>query len=418
MDDSGHEGVFVSAEIDDNVIATWQRIYDSVRPKLCADKKPARDVLAFAKKKYPLERVLDEQAIHVAAMNAINQPLNKKKEGFIPNVEVYRLKNEGAGKRFYDTQFEDMVKWIEEVRLWAPDAELPVREDESSWKSDILLNFDFASDYVYVEGSQKLQDELFLFQGLGAEEIDNLYLVFRYARLKGMINTRRIGLVTGLGPASSVDYYIGLIDGYRARLQTEHYPEIVMFNVDMTRMFDYTDAGEYDAIADYFAESIERLKAAGATSAAICCNTLHIVFDRLQQKASLPMISIIEATCDEIQRRGYKKVLLFGTLFTMQSDLYTKPLAARGVDVILPDDAQKQAIQDIIFPELEEGVVDPEKKKVMLSIANEIIDREQPEALILGCTELPLMIKPGDLPIELLNTTEIHVSAILDYLTD
>ncbi len=107
---------------------------------------------------------------------------------------------------------------------------------------------------------------------------------------------RRIGLVTGLGPASTVDYYLGLINGFRKKFQTEHYPEIVMFNVDMERMFFYMNAGDLKNITAYFSESVDRLKAGGATAAAICCNTLHVVYDELKKQASLPMISIIKAT--------------------------------------------------------------------------------------------------------------------------
>ena len=227
---------------------------------------------------------------------------------------------------------------------------------------------------------------------------------------------RRIGLITGLGPVSSVDYYLGIINGFRERKSTSHYPEICMFNVDMERMFQYANAKDYESVAMYFAESITRLQRSGASAAAICCNTLHIAFDFLLPKSALPLISIVDTTCDEILRKGYKKVLLLGTKFTMDSDLYTKPLCARGIDVAVPDPTSRQRVHSIIFPRLEEGIVDDIDKKELLQIANDIILSQQSDAVILGCTELPLMIKAGDLPVPLVNTLDVHVNAILDYL--
>lgn len=228
---------------------------------------------------------------------------------------------------------------------------------------------------------------------------------------------KRVGLITGLGPASTIDYYLGIINGFREIKNNGSYPEIAMFNVDMNRMFEYTKAGDYQSITDYLAESVERLKASGATAAVICCNTLHIVFDQLVKKSSLPLLSIVNATCREIKRRNFKKVLLLGTIFTMNSEMYPKVLETEGVETILPDKAQREQIQSIIFPELEEGIVNQTKKIELISIAEKIIRHERVEAVILGCTELPIMIKPGDLSVELLNTTEIHILDILSYLT-
>ena len=228
---------------------------------------------------------------------------------------------------------------------------------------------------------------------------------------------KRIGLVTGLGPASTVDYYLGIINGYRRCLNTESYPEIVMFNVDMNRMFEYTNSLDYEKITEYFLETIERLKVAGATAAAICCNTLHIVYDKLADKSVLPVLSIIEATCKETAKRGFRNVLLLGTAFTMNSDMYPKAMIKHGIDISLPDIDQREQIQSIIFPELEEGIVNPIKKLQLLNMTEKIIEREKAEAVILGCTELPLMIKHTDLSVDILNTTDIHINMILDYLT-
>lgn len=225
---------------------------------------------------------------------------------------------------------------------------------------------------------------------------------------------KKIGLVGGIGPASTVDYYLGLIERCRAEFGENVYPEIVIDSVSLTTATDYFAQNDFDGNAQLMLKSLAGLKAAGAEIAAITANTEHIVWDRISDKFQLPVVSIVEATAAEILRKGYRKVLILGTIFTMKSGLYEKPLAERGITPILPTDEDKEKIANLFFPNLENGIVVPEDKAKMLEIVGRYVREKGADAVLLGCTELPLMIKEGDLDVPLLNTTQIHINAIFD----
>ena len=225
---------------------------------------------------------------------------------------------------------------------------------------------------------------------------------------------KKIGLVGGIGPASTVDYYLGLIERCRAEFGENVYPEIVIDSVSLTTATDFLAQNDFDGNAQLMLKSLAGLKAAGAEIAAITANTEHIVWDRISDKFQLPVVSIVEATAAEILRKGYRKVLILGTIFTMKSGLYEKPLAERGITPILPTDEDKEKIANLFFPNLENGIVVPEDKVKMLEIVGRYVREKGADAVLLGCTELPLMIKDGDLDVPLLNTTRIHLNAIFD----
>lgn len=225
---------------------------------------------------------------------------------------------------------------------------------------------------------------------------------------------KKIGLVGGIGPASAVDYYLGLIERCRAEFGENVYPEIVIDSVSLTTTTDFLAQNDFDGNARLMLKSLAGLKAAGAEIAAITANTEHIVWDRISDKFQLPVVSIVEATAAEILRKGYRKVLILGTIFTMKSGLYEKPLAERGITPILPTDEDKEKIANLFFPNLENGIVVPEDKAKMLEIVGRYVREKGADAVLLGCTELPLMIKDGDLDVPLLNTTQIHINAIFD----
>lgn len=225
---------------------------------------------------------------------------------------------------------------------------------------------------------------------------------------------KKIGLVGGIGPASTVDYYLGLIERCRAEFGENVYPEIVIDSVSLTTATDFLAQNDFDGNAQLMLKSLAGLKAAGAEIAAITANTEHIVWERISDKFQIPVVSIVEATAAEILRKGYRKVLILGTIFTMKSGLYEKPLAERGITPILPTDEDKEKIANLFFPNLENGIVVPEDKVKMLEIVGRYVREKGADAVLLGCTELPLMIKEGDLDVPLLNTTQIHLNAIFD----
>ena len=224
---------------------------------------------------------------------------------------------------------------------------------------------------------------------------------------------KKAGIVGGIGPASTADYYSGIIQGARAKARDGNYPEIVIDSINMTEMLSFVEGKDWGALADMLLQAIENLAAAGAEIAAIASNTPHIVFDRVAGQAALPLISIVDETCKYARSAGCKKVIVIGTRFTMSSGLYTEAFGKYDISAIVPSENEQETIHNIIFPKLEDGIVVPEDKAKMLGLANGLLKAHRADALVLGCTELPLMIKDGDLDALLLNTTQIHINAIV-----
>lgn len=221
------------------------------------------------------------------------------------------------------------------------------------------------------------------------------------------------GIIGGVGPASTLDYYNDIINGYRAITKDNSYPEVAIYSVDMTKMLSFLDVQDYKGLVQFLAEYIQKLKNAGADFAAIASNTPHIVYDELVEVSPLPLVSIVESTCLYAKEKDYKKVLILGTKFTMKSSLYTSAFEKYGIEAVTPNEAGIEKVHSLIFPKLEEGIVVPEDKEQMIALANKLCAEQQIDAVVLGCTEIPLMIKDGDLKYPILNTTEIHVQAIL-----
>ena len=226
----------------------------------------------------------------------------------------------------------------------------------------------------------------------------------------------KVGIVGGIGPLSTLDYYIGIINGCRAKANVDNYPEIVIDSVNMTEMLSYVSNEDWDSLVNMLLDAIKNLANAGANFAAIASNTPHIVFDKVQKKSALPLISIVEATCAYIQQRGCKSVVVLGTRFTMSNGLYSDALKKYNITAIVPSEKEQAVIQGIIFPKLEDGIVEPEDKKTMLTIANGLLMNHNADGLILGCTELPLMIKDNDLETLIINTTQIHIESIINMI--
>lgn len=221
---------------------------------------------------------------------------------------------------------------------------------------------------------------------------------------------KKAGIVGGIGPASTLDYYSGIIDN--CLNATGKYPKIVIDSIDMSEMCGYFDDNQYDKAADMIAMSVENLKAAGAEFAAIGANTPHIVFDMISERTDIPLISIVEETCVYSKEKGYKKIVILGTAFTMRSGMYFEAFEKHGIKSIAPEENDIEAIHNIIFPNLENGNVIMEDKKKMISIAEKYIRQYSADAVLLGCTEIPLMIKDGDLSVPVINTTKIHINAV------
>lgn len=223
---------------------------------------------------------------------------------------------------------------------------------------------------------------------------------------------KKIGLVGGLGPASTIEYYMGLIHLNQADYGKDAYPEIVIDSVDMSRHTKAFNEQAYDTIADYLIESLSNLKAAGAEIAAVTANTEHIVWDRIKDRLPLPTISVVDSVVKEIQEKQYRKILVLATEWTMASGLFDRAIKETGSIPVLPSKEEQKKIGSYIYPNLENGIVIPEDKDKMLEIIHSYCKNENVDAVLLGCTELPLMIKSSDVSVPVINSTEIHIKRI------
>lgn len=221
---------------------------------------------------------------------------------------------------------------------------------------------------------------------------------------------KKAGIIGGVGPASTLDYYIGVIN--RCYAEKNDYPTLTVESINMNEMLASFGRGDHDAVAEQISEGIDRLRTSGCDFAAIASNTPHIVLDRICKKSSLPIISIVEETCRYVEKLGCKRVLVTGTGFTMRSGMYKRALSDYGITAFTPDGDDLETVHNIIFPNLENGVVIPEDKEKLISLCEKYVTERGAEAVILGCTEIPLMIKDGDLSVPAVNTTEVHIEAI------
>ncbi|MBP1764279.1 MAG: aspartate racemase [Firmicutes bacterium] len=227
---------------------------------------------------------------------------------------------------------------------------------------------------------------------------------------------KKVGLVGGIGPESTLDYYKGIIDGCRRKTGNDNYPPIIIDSLNLSEMYSYAANKQWCEFTKRLTDSVKNLAAGGAEFAAMAANTAHIVFPEVNKQAPIPLISIVDETCKYAQTKHCKKVVIFGTAFTMSSGLYSSAFAKYGIDSFVPTEKEQTAIHQIIFPNLQEGVVLAEDKRTILQIANRIIAEKNADALILGCTELPLIIQENDLDTLILDTTQIHIDAIVNRL--
>jgi aspartate racemase len=231
-------------------------------------------------------------------------------------------------------------------------------------------------------------------------------------------NLHTVGIVGGIGPESTIDYYKGIINGYRSLSNDVNYPRIIVNSINMTAMLTLIDNKDYSGVTSLLLNAIVALKAAGASFAVIASNTPHVVFDDIKACSPIPIISIVEVTCNQALSLGLKKLLLIGTRFTMQNHFYQDEFRRHGIALAIPSSVDQEIVHNIIFPELEEGIVIPEKKARLVALCNEIIDKEQCDGIILGCTELPLMLHDEEFNIKVLNTAQIHVKTIVNKLLE
>ncbi len=224
---------------------------------------------------------------------------------------------------------------------------------------------------------------------------------------------KKIGIIGGIGPESTLDYYRGIIDAFRERNQGMHYPDIIVYSADLTELLGIMETKDLDRLADWLLEKVGALERAGAEFAAIASNTPHVVFDEVARRSPLPLISIVEATCAKAASLGVKRPGLLGTRFTMQADFFLRPFQQRGMAVLVPLPEEREFIHEKLFSEIEWGIIKDETRAALLAIVKRMIERDGIDSIILGCTELPLILPAQAYGIPFLNTAAIHVEEIV-----
>jgi len=225
---------------------------------------------------------------------------------------------------------------------------------------------------------------------------------------------KTIGLVGGMTPESTKAYYELLIRGARQPGGDPlRNPEIIIFSLNLTELVQIQRTGERRQVVEYLAGILDRLRAAGAEVGALTANTPHAYLDEIRAETSLPLVSIVSATRDAAGDLGLEHPLLLGTRTTMEAEMYPREFAEAGIQIVLPCEDDREFLEKTIYNELALGQVSPEIRRRYLGICARHIESDGIDSVILGCTELPLVISSDDLSIDVLDTTEIHVAAIL-----
>ncbi len=225
---------------------------------------------------------------------------------------------------------------------------------------------------------------------------------------------KRIGILGGLTPESTVPYYLHIIHRYEEMFHNHTYPEVVIFSVSFQRFDDWMETEDWDSMELELAKGLRSLHEAGADFAVIATNTMHNLYDKLDRRNIIPLLSLVDATGAEIKRAGLRKVGLIGTKFAMNKPYYREGLAKYGVKVVIPDEEDQKEVGRVIFEELSYGILRDESRSSYLEIM-ERLKQEGAQGVILGCTEIPLLIKQSDTQIPVFDTTTIHAEAALQY---
>jgi len=230
---------------------------------------------------------------------------------------------------------------------------------------------------------------------------------------------KKIGLIGGVGPESSIEYYRLIIKRFQDRLKTKDYPEIIINSINMTEMLRYVFNNQLDELVEFLAERILILEKSGADYGAIASNTPHIVFDKLAERVKIPLISIVEETCKEIALNKLKRLGLFGTKSTMINGFYNKVAERYGIEIITPTSDKQDYIHNKYMSELVFNKIIPETKEQLVRIVHDLKEKNSIEGLILGGTELPLILKQSDFgDIVIFDTTRIHVEGIVSKMIE
>src|SRR6266478_8466630 len=223
---------------------------------------------------------------------------------------------------------------------------------------------------------------------------------------------KSLGIIGGLGPESTIDYYERIIALYRERTRDGSYPRFIIISVDLKKGLDFMEAGDLAGMAAYLLDGINKLVRAGADFGLISANTPHIVFDDVASKSPIRLISIVEATCAAAKTQKLQRLALFGTRYTMQGKFYVNLFSREGIELLVPEPNDQDYIHEKYMNELVPGKFLPETHAGLLAIVDRMKAKSDIDGVILAGTELPLILgDPEHNGIPFLDTTKIHVEA-------
>jgi aspartate racemase len=230
-----------------------------------------------------------------------------------------------------------------------------------------------------------------------------------------MVFMKTIGLIGGMSWESTVSYYQAINLGVKRRLGGLHSAKLVMVSVDFAEIEKMQHTGDWQGTAKILMQAARHLQAAGADGFIICTNTMHKVAKEVQAEVGIPLLHIADGTAHALKASGVTKVGLLGTGFTMEQNFYKGRLVEHGLDVVIPNQIQRELVHSVIYQELCLGLVEPGSKRAYLEIIDSLAV-DGAEAVILGCTEIGLLIEQADTSVALFDTTKIHVDTALEFM--
>lgn len=229
---------------------------------------------------------------------------------------------------------------------------------------------------------------------------------------------KKLGLVGGMGPESTIPYYHDIVYGVQNKVGRNFFPNLTIESVNVFDVLRLCSEEKYDELTDYLMNAINNLVNCGADFVALSANTPHIVFDDLQEKSTVPLVSIIETTRDEAIRLNKRKLGLLGTIFTMKNDFFKTPFYDSNIEIAIPTIEEMEFINKKISSELELGIIREETLEHFQKIIERMKEECEIEAIILGCTELPLILNDEVSPVPCLDTMKIHIEALIDMIVE
>jgi aspartate racemase len=228
---------------------------------------------------------------------------------------------------------------------------------------------------------------------------------------------RKLGLLGGITWHSSLDYERALNEGVNSALGGSSSADLLVRSYDFQQIAQAQSGGDWDGLAATFAADAQAMESAGAEAILICANTMHLVAPQVQAAVQIPVIHMLDATADALLEKGVTRAALLGTGYTMRMPFYRDHMAARGIEVMPPEEPDLTNIHNLIYDELARGIIRDEGRQTVLEVTERLLDRGA-QGVIAGCTEIPLVLNQDDLTVPYFDTVEVHVAAALGFALD